>query len=172
MFFTDWRFLDIDIIPMDLDKSRMYYIHAQAWGLKGYLGGTHSWTTFYSKQHDSWLVVELSDLETIMVQGASIVYVGNPKDIFEHSPFITKRPYNSRWFSKDPVIVDSCPTVEFEQILSAVKAYPFKKFKLLYRNCNTFTSYLIYKLNLPLHRSIKSIGFRSKHWWRKHATEI
>ena len=170
MFFTDWKLLNIDPIPMDLDKASMYYIQAQAWALKGYLGGTHSWLTFYSTEHNSWLVVELSDLNTITVQDADIVYLGATETIYDHSPFITKRPYNARWFGKDPVIVDSCRTVGYLQILKAVKEYPYREFKLLYRNCNTFTSYMIAKLDLPLRRPFRSVGFRNKKWWKKHGT--
>jgi len=171
MFFTHWSLLDIDTVPMELDPNRIYYIQAQAWALKGYLGGTHSWLSFYSYKHKSWLVVELTDINTLMVQDANIVYVGDVHDIYQHSPFITKRPYNSRWFGKDPIVVDSCMAiVDYDQILNAAKEYPFKEFKLLYRNCNTFTSYMIAKLNLPLRRPFRSFGFRNRRWWKKHGT--
>ena len=174
LIFKDWRVLDQTPVPMDLDKSRIYYMHARAWALKGYLGGTHSWITFYSKKHKSWLVLEFTDLETLEVQNAEVVAQGwpTPSDTL-HAPFITKRPYNARWFGADPIIVDSCEMkVSFDDVVSVLSQYPFKKFILTKRNCNTFVSYIINKLDLDMRRPLRSFGFRNKNWWEKHGTKV
>jgi len=163
MFIKDWKECSQNLIPLELDKDRFYYLQAQAWHIKGYLGGTHSYCAFF---HDSnWLVVELTDIETLEVQNAEIVYSGASGA--EHAPFITKRPYNAEWFGKSPYIVDSCPKPLYNDIVIACKNYPLQEFKILSTNCNTFTSYLIAALNLNLRRPIRSVGFKNSNWWRK-----
>jgi hypothetical protein len=139
-------------------------MQAQAWHLKGYLGGTHSYCTFY---HDNkWLVAELTDIETLEVQNAKVIYNG-AKDK-EHAPFITDRPYNAKWFGHAPYIVDSCISPTYDDILYTCKNYPIPEFKLLTNNCNTFTSYLITTLNLKLKRPIRSVGFKNQKWWKEN----
>ena len=163
MFFKDWRVCSQEVhTSIVLDPTQFYYLQAQAWHLKGYLGGTHSYCAFYDKE---WLVVELTDLETVAVQQAGIIYKGT--DGYEHAPFITNRPYNARWFGHTPYIVDSCSAVESSLIFEAVKNYPNKKFNVLHYNCNTFTSYLIATLGLNLKRPLRSVGFRNKSQWAK-----
>ena len=165
--FKDWRICSQDLKHMPLDPSRFYYIQAQAWALKGYAGGTHSWCTFY--ESNKWLVIELTDRETLSIQKANIIYDGPAIHDQDHAPFITDRPYNAQWFGHDPFIVDSCPmTVSYSDILYCAKQYPIRDFVLINQNCNTFTSYLIWKLNLNLHRPLRSIGFKNKKWWQKN----
>lgn len=173
-FFKDWRVLDQSLVPMDLDTTKIYYMHARAWALKGYLGGTHSWTTFYSNKHKYWLVLELTDPETLAVQNAEIVAQGWPTpDPTMHAPFLTKRPCNAKWFGADPVIVASCEmTASLKDVIALLPQYPFKEFVLTKRNCNTFTSYIINKLGLDMHRPLRSFGFRNKNWWEKHDTKV
>lgn len=161
--FTDWKLLPRDSVGLELDVTRLYYLHARAWHLKGYIGGTHSWITFYSDQHRNWLVIELTDRETLDVQDCNILYSGT--DTLEHAPFITDRVKDGRWFGAAPRVVDSCQTIEFERLKTACQEYPIDKFFLATRNCNTFTSYLIWKLALDLARPLRSIGFRNKKWW-------
>lgn len=164
MFFKDWRICDQSVIALPLlDTNRFYYMQAQAWHLKGYLGGTHSYCTFY--HNDKWLVVELTDVETLNVQNAKTVYHGALE--FEHAPFISDRPYNAKWFGHSPYIVDSCIAPEYEEIISACKNYPINKFEILTTNCNTFTSYLISTLKLNLKRPLRSVGFKNTQWWKK-----
>jgi hypothetical protein len=164
MFFKDWRECDQSRIQMKLDKSKFYYIQAQAWALKGYLGGTHSYCVFWDKE---WLVVELSDEETLSYQGGRVLYNGAPyNDITHRAPVISTRPYNAKWFGNTPYIVDSCKsTISYSDVLYACKKYPFTEFKLLTQNCNTFTSFLINELKLDLKRPLRSMGFKNKNWW-------
>lgn len=171
MIFKDWRLCDQSLVPLELDKTRFYYIQAQAWAMKGYLGGTHSYSTFWSNQHSQWLVVELTDQETVEYQNCDVLFKGVvTKDKTIHAPFITNRAYNARWFGHAPSVVDSCPlTVEYDDIVSICSRYPIEEFVLYKRNCNTFTSYLLWQLNLPLRRPIRSIGFRSPQWWLRNS---
>jgi hypothetical protein len=169
MFFKHWTECSQDLIPLDLDSTRIYYIQARAWHLKGWLGGTHSWTTFYSDEHKSWLVVEYTERETLSFQGGKIIYDGNASaDDTRHAPYITTRPYNARWFGGKPYIVDSCPVVSYDKVVQACKEIPYNGFRLLDLNCNTFTSYLHWKLNLDLNQPIRSVGYRNKKYWNNY----
>lgn len=170
MIFKDWRICDQSLVPLELDKSRFYYLQAQAWHLKGYLGGTHSYSTFWSNQHESWLVVELTDYETVSYQGGEIEYTTADEDEpTKHAPFIHTRPYNAKWFGHSPYIVDSCDlTVNYQDVRQACDEYPIQDFVLLSQNCNTFTSYLIWRFGLPLRRPFRSFGFKSGYWWRTY----
>lgn len=171
IWFKDWRRCSQDIIPLELDTDQIYYIHAKAWHIKGYLGGTHSWTTFYDHTHNRWLVAEYTDRETLAYQNAKIIYDGNlTKDDKKHAPYISDRPYNAQWFGSDPKIVDHCLACEADKILAACKSFPYDGFSLLTLNCNTFTSYLHYKLNLNLKRPLRSVGYKNKDKWRKNGT--
>jgi hypothetical protein len=144
-------------------------MQARAWHFKGYIGGTHSYTTFYSEEHKAWLVAENTDRETLSYQGGNIVYDGNSTtDNTAHAPYITTRSYNAEWFGAKPYIVDSCATVSYKDVLQACQEYPYKEFRLLDLNCNTFTSYLHWKLNLNLKRPLRSVGYRNKKFWNNN----
>lgn len=164
--FVDWKLCSQDLIPLSLTKDRFYYIQAQAWHLKGYLGGTHSYCVFWSAAHDKFLVVEYTDAETVSYQTTEVVYGGSTDS--NRAPFITARPYNAQWFGHNPSIVDSCTFDNQADILYHIINYPLTEFKMLTQNCNTFTSYLIWKLNLKLKRPLKSIGFKNKQWWEQN----
>lgn len=163
--FKDWKECSQEPIHLPLDPAGFYYLQAQAWHLKGYLGGTHSYCAFNHNQQ--WMVIELTDIETLEVQKADVLYHGTDTKL--HAPFISSRPYNARWFGHKPYIVDSCTNnTSYEQIVEVTKNYPLKEFNLLKQNCNTFTSYLIASLNLDLERPFRSVGFRNKQWWQKN----
>jgi hypothetical protein len=164
--FKDWRECSQDLIPITLDKSRLYYMQARAWNFKGYIGGTHSWTTFFSKEHNAWLVVEYTERETLSFQDGRTIYDGNVTiDDTKHAPYIASRSYNAQWFGADPYIVDSCLSVTYSEMLKACTEFPYTEFDILHLNCNTFTSYLHWKLGLPLKRPLRSVGYKNKDWW-------
>lgn len=169
--FKDWRQCSQNLVPLQLDKNQLYYIHARAWHIKGYLGGTHSWTTFYDSYYKEWLVVEYTNRETLAYQNANIIYDGNSTDDdTKHAPYVSDRACNAQWFGGDPKIVDHCPTLELNAILIACKSFPYNGFNLLTMNCNTFTSYLHYKLNLNLKQPLRSVGYRKKEKWLANGT--
>lgn len=168
MIFKDWRLCDISQdLNLILDTDKSYYLHAKAWHLKGWLGGTHSFFACYDQLRTTWFVAEITDRETLDVQGHNAIYSGT-SDYYERAPYITNRLYNTKWFGNKVKIVDSCPAVDFSDLLYITKSYPIKEFDLLKNNCNTFLSYIIWKLNLPLKRPIRSIGFKSTQWWNKN----
>ena len=168
--FKDWRECSQDPITLRLDLGEIHYIHAKAWHLKGYLGGTHSWLTFWDEKRKQWLVLELNDKETLEVQGGEIIYDGSlTSDITERAPFITTRNPTHQWFGGNPKIIDRCYLpFQLDHIIKIISSYPLRDFKLISQNCNTFTSYVIWKLNLDLKRPFRSVGFRNKEWWEEN----
>ena len=166
--FTDWRLLDQSPVDLDLDKNYIYYLHARAWALKGWIGGTHSYTTFWSKKHSEWLVIELTDKETLEVQQADTYYIWDHVDYTEHSPAISNRDPKARWFGARPFVVGQARNLFlYEDFENAAREYPIKKFELLKQNCNTFTSYLISRLGLRWSRPLRSVGFRNRKFWNE-----
>jgi hypothetical protein len=164
MFFKDWRLLDQSSVGLSLHKDYLYYIHSRAWALKGWLGGTHSWIAFYS--NDQWLVLELTDRETIEVQNANLLYAWSDVGYQEHSPTISNRIPDAKWFGSTPIIVASTlNNFKYEEIVTICKNYPVKEFKLVTQNCNTFISYVIYKLGLKIKKPLRSFGFKNKFYW-------
>jgi hypothetical protein len=168
MIFKDWRICDISPVGLDLNKDFVYYIHARAWAFKGYLGGTHSWLTLWSKKLCKWIVIENTDAETIHVQGAKVLH-SIPTGWCDEGPFISDRDPTQKWFGATPKIVSwHLNTLDIDDLIDACNQYPIKEFKLVTQNCNTFSSFLIVHFNLGLKRPLRSIGFRSKDWWKKN----
>jgi len=174
MIFKDWRLCDQSPIDLQFKKDKIYYVHARAWHLKGYLLGRHSYLTWWSQNHKQQLVVEYTDRETLEVQSGKVIY-GGREEYQLHAPYISNRPANARWFGADPVIKGYCTnTLNYNDIVDACEEYPYKitTFDLLKNNCNTFTSYLLYKLNLDIKQPWPAIGHRSKQTWKNHGLKI
>jgi hypothetical protein len=168
MFFKDWRQLDQSPVGIDFNKEYTYYVHARAWALKGWLGGTHSWIVFWSDVHNKWLVLEYTDKETIEVQQANIIYAWTNVSYQEHTPTISDRIPDAKWFGAKPIVVGYVKQkIDFDQLVNICDHYPIKNFNLYNRNCNTFTSYIINYFNLNIKRPWRSVGFKTKAFWHK-----
>lgn len=167
--FKDWRLCDISTVDLVLDKQYIYYIHARAWALKGWIGGTHSCMAVWSKKLDKWLVVESTDAETLAIQGAEILYTRS-HDLITKGPFVSDRDPRQRWFNARPFVVGKVLNIgiDLDQLVDACAKYPVREFRLVSQNCNTFISYLIVRFGLKLKRPLRSIGFRSAKQWRSY----
>jgi hypothetical protein len=80
-----------------------------------------------------------------------------------HSWLVFWSSDHNKWFGTVPRIHDrALNTVKYSDIENACQDYPFKEFDLLKRNCNTFASYIINKLNLnitpPLAHGVGNFG--------------
>jgi hypothetical protein len=166
--FRDWRHCNQSLVDMSFHKDVVYYVHARAWHLKGYLGGRHSYITWYSKDHGQQLVVEYTDRETLDVQDADIIYSGTD-EYQTHAPFISNRKPNAHWFGGRPIIKGACGLFphQYSEFENACRTYPNanKEFNLLTNNCNTFTSYLLYKMKLEIEQPHPAIGYKSRQRW-------
>ena len=165
---TDWRLASQESVELNLSTEYMYHIHSVSCGVKGLIGGTHSYLTFFSRQHDKWLVVEVTDLETLEIQNASVLYCKKDRPGYqEKTVYISDRKNDARWFGHKPSIVDKASTVpKLYDIIVACDAYIHDDFDLIKKNCNTLVSYLIYYFNLDMHRPIRSIGYVKKLKWK------
>lgn len=167
MIFSDWRKADISEVLMALDNDYVYFLHSRAWGLKGYLGGTHSWLAFWCHENKKWMVAEVSDRETVDVQGAR-TYCAGTEHYSDKTPILSDRSPRQKWFNAYPSIVaKERRRITIQQASAVIRSYPFSQYKLLHRNCNTFFSYLVYELDLHFQKPLVSVGFRPKKFWRK-----
>jgi hypothetical protein len=165
--FKHWKECSQDLVPMDLSYNGLYYIKAQAWHIKGYLGGNHSWCAF--KKDSQWLVVELTTRETLNVQSANVIHTTDRHAPYDgHRPFISDRAPNAQWFGHDPVVEWIYPyNVNYADVVNACYSYPHQhEFNNVNKNCNTFTSFLLWKLNIDARRNTwKEYGWKSAKYW-------
>jgi hypothetical protein len=162
-----WKYCSQNKVSLDLPFVGVHYIQAQAWGLKGYLGGQHSCLVFNHQEVP--IVVEITDRDTLMCQDGVVLFDGTKqKNYQEMAPFISTRSYDRQWFGNDPKLICSLDEhFNYSEIVTACSNYPFE-FDLLTRNCNTFCSYLLWKLNINMRTNSVSIGFKPKNWWQKN----
>lgn len=167
--FTPWQDKSIEPVAGLITEPGLYFVNARAHGLKGLIGGTHSWIV--GKLSDgSELVAEVTDIETLQYQAAAILFDPNDlnsKPITERGAVISNRNAAQRWF-------DSPPTVQayFKMndssicslLYTAVDKYPLNNsaFNIVYRNCNTFTSWVAYLSGFDVK---PGIGGRSIKYW-------
>ena len=143
----DWKNRSIEPVPGLLKDDGLYLLHAQAFGIKGLAGGRHSWMV--AKSGTDSLVAEITDLDTIDIQDGSVLFGAHVDNIFQRAPMIVERCPNQRWFGAVPV-VDCYAAGDFavfrKLLFECVEKYPFRNipFRIIHRNCNTFTSWVVH----------------------------
>ena len=168
MMFNDWRQASQKPVELDLDTRYIYHVQSVSCGIKGLFGGTHGYLTFFSRPRNKWLVVEVTDLETLEIQNATVLYCKkeNPGHQ-EKTVYISDRKHDARWFGHRPAVVDRDLCVpDLYDIIVACDAYIHDDFDLIKKNCNTLVSFLIYHFNLDMYRPIRSIGYVKKLKWK------
>lgn len=148
----------------ELNVPGLYFLAARTFGLKGLLGGTHSWLTHVD--HDmKHTVIEVTSIETLNVQGSGFYYGYNgmpnyEADIEEHRVFVSDRRGDQAWFGHAPEVVYIGP-MELEPLLDWTGCYPKldHAFNVLKANCNTFTSWILHLIGVELW-----IGIGAKNW--------
>lgn len=164
--FGDWRGLSCASAGVKLDPQRVYYWHSRTHGLKGRLGGTHGHISFYDQQ---WYTVEITDEETLEYQCCEIAYRGT-EEYQSRAAFISTRLPDQQWFGNPATVVSTCyDRLTLDQVAQACELYPITEFNLLRRNCNTFVSYLIYKLDLNLNKPMIAVGYKSRNYWKNYS---
>jgi len=161
----DWRGLNCASPGLDLDPDCVYYWHSRAHGLKGILGGTHGHISFYDGR---WYTVEITDEETLEYQDCEIVH--RTTDQYQvRAAFISTRRPDQYWFGNKTTAVSECYSrLKIADVIEACDQYPYKSFDMIFRNCNTFVSFLIFYLNLNLERPLVSVGYRSQNFWMQN----
>lgn len=120
-------------------------MRARAHGFKGHFG----WHT-YVVYHE--LVIEITDLETLSVQGAHDIQRLTHRQLgySERGLYVSKRPPGQLWFGNKPQVVVGFTTDE--DLTAVAHEYPFlnAKFNLASRNCATFTGWLAKRLGVKI----------------------
>lgn len=171
MIFKNWRTSDVSSINIHLNPKKIYLFSARSVGLKGYLGGSHTWFGFWSKENQQWQVIELTDHESLKIQGANVLFKMTD-EFLKLVPFIVARDPRGRWFGAEPKIVDECyGSLDMRDLISYCQDYPFKDYKVLSQNCNSFTSFLTFKFyekNKYVFKKPKIIvGHKSAQIWKQ-----
>lgn len=162
--FGDWRGLNCESAGLVLDTSRVYYWHSRTHGIKALFGGTHGHISFWDQR---WYTVEITDQETLEYQNCEIAHRGT-EEYQRRAAFISTRRPDQQWFGNPATVVSTCQDkLTLDQVTQACKLYPIAEFDLVSRNCNTFVSYLIYKLDLNLKRPAIAVGYKSRNYWKK-----
>lgn len=159
----------MSILPVaDLKVPGLYFQAARAFGLKGLLGGTHSWLTHIADDLKH-TVIEVTTIETLHVQGSSFYksFRDTPNYLIDpelHQVFVSNRNGSQRWFGHDPKITYLGP-MELDVLLSWSELYPHihDTFRVLTTNCNTFTSWILHLMGVELWAGI---GAKT---WSKYA---
>lgn len=156
----DWRLADISKTDI-LDRFTSpvtCILSANAWGLKGKLPGCkHSWIATFDGTR--WKTYEVTDLETIEVQNAAVIYAEHSDKTLKQV-IVSNRYPGTKWFGSMPRI--DC-VGEFVDI--NVADYPMNNaVNLTTNNCNTFVSYISWKYQLPTNKLY--LGNKSNKFWQ------
>lgn len=146
---ADWRDQSIAPVAGLIERPGLYLLHAIAFGFKGSLGGRHSWLALRAADGSS-LVAEVTDLETVEMQDGNVLKLGAPvKDEFQRAPMLLERDPTQMWFGSVPVVdgyTDGDEAIFCQLLAESVEKYPLrnKPFRIVHRNCNTFTSWAMH----------------------------
>lgn len=153
----------------------IHLLSARAFGLKGYIGGQHSWVAqvgLDGQQH----VFELTDAETLSVQGATTCSSFTEPSFlapFYKVIYASDRAAGQRWFGAKPTVWKSWrPELSYLDVVELVTEYPHHgEFHVLGKNCNTFSSWLTWRISELLGDRFKMtggtfVGARSPRHWR------
>lgn len=158
---SDWRYADISDtgILSNASAPSTYILSSPSWGLKGLLpGARHSWVASFNGL--SWKTYEITDLETVEVQGANVLYA-KYADCQIKQLIVSDRNPSTLWFGNKPKIDH-----KFNYVEICANSYPCNiDVDLIFNNCNTFTSYIAWKYKLDY--KPRYVGFKNKNFWNE-----
>lgn len=153
-----WQTKSVEKV-VDFTQVGVYLLRARTFGFKGLIGGTHSWIV-HVDMDGNCLVAEVTDLETLKLQGATMIEaVRKPTSDQEQLVFLSNREGGQKWFGASPR-VRYLGGVNKTTFRNMIATYPLADhvFHVLNANCNTFSSWIIYKLGF----TPKNVGFGAK----------
>lgn len=162
-FGSNWRNADVSCVDhLNLSKNEVHLMYAPVFGLFGALGLCHSWITWHSADYDVFVVAEITDGETLMTQGASLLYKTQPTQKYKQL-MISNRCPTQRWFGGVPKVWDSKP-LDPSTVKRIVKTYPcrHKPFSVTETNCNRFASWAQHQLDM---KPLKTLNFLGATSW-------
>jgi hypothetical protein len=158
----DWRIESVEPVA-DLADG-LHFMRARTIGLKGVLGGYHSYAAYV--RGGVHTVFEVSDAETLDHQGVTLrSYIERPLTPKTQVVLASDRHGYQRWFGAAPKVLATC-NVPLIEVLTIVSEYPqaSMKFHVLRNNCNTFVSWLAYNVGCKLPWTW---GMRSHRYWAR-----
>jgi hypothetical protein len=164
-FFGRWQDKCIDRF-VNFNVGGLYFLNARTFGLKGFLGGSHSWITFVSDDLLTHTVIEVTDVESLHIQGAtSITEFGLFTGPTEKQVIMSNRDGGQLWFGEQPSVTYIGPS-NIDVLLKWTTSYPLitQRFSLFNANCNTYTSWILHLLGMNLWTGI---GCKSTLKWAK-----
>lgn len=161
---NNWRNASIEQTDVIKDvKPGIYFLSANAWGLKGRLpGGKHSWAAIFD---GSWTTYEITDLETIEVQGATALSY-EYADYTRPQVIVSDRDPRTLWFGNKPSLIEYSTNVKDFHTKGTKNLYKNKKVLLYKNNCNTYLSYLMWTAGV--NKRLKYVGFKNYEYWEKY----
>jgi hypothetical protein len=161
---NNWRNASIEKTNIIDDvQPGIYFFSANAWGLKGKLpGGKHSWAAVYN---GSWATYEVTDLETIEVQGATASVYGH-QVYNKRQVIISNRDPRTMWFGNKPTLIEYSKNVQGLYTRLFADPYPEEDVKLYKNNCNTYLSYLLWATGID--KKLNYVGFKNYEYWEKY----
>lgn len=156
---SDWRHADISEtnILASFKTPVTCFLSANAWGLKGFLPrAKHSWAASFNGY--SWKTYEITDIETVEIQGGNIFYaLHSDKELKQL--IISDRSPSTKWFGNMPRIDHIHSYIDLD-----LRKYPLNcNINLTSNNCNTLTSYIAWKYQIPF--TCSYIGSKSANFW-------
>lgn len=156
----DWTIADTTDtkILSGITSPATIFLSAKSHGIKGNVpGARHTWVTSFNV---SWLTTEVTDIKTITHLNGNIQYaLYNEQNISQ--VIISDRISSKKWFNNKPRIDYITNYVDLTDI---VKSYPCNKdINLIKNNCNTFISYIAWKLKIKY--PYRYIGYKPTTFW-------
>lgn len=160
--YGDWRTKDISETYLSDLTAGAHILSARAFGLKGHLGGYHTWLAFVDA--DSHTVFEITDVETVLIQANKHIVYSFHRDS-SLALIKSNRRATQKWFGSNPEKLVSLPTLTLLQCEHLVETYKShvldSRYHLLKNNCNTFVSWVLYKTSTPVTPRIWRLGMRT-----------
>jgi hypothetical protein len=147
----------------------LHFMRARTFGLKGRLGGQHSYVAYV--RNGVHTVFEVSSAETLDYQEVSFrSYIRRPVAPLEQVVLASDRHAGQRWFGHKPRLLATVRDAALLDVLDVVNDYPkvTTGFHLFANNCNTFVSWVAYNFNVKLPWTP---GSKRHSYWKKHAIQ-
>lgn len=146
---------------LELEKPGLYILSARTYGVKQYVGATHSFSSHLGP--DGWRTLEVIDPISLDVMGYKELDRLSVSKSSERVTLSDRHP-GCMWFGNLPSVILGPFDISFDATLFYASRYPFlhRPFNLFRANCNTFTSWLMHCLNLDG----PNIGYGAREWKR------
>lgn len=167
-YYGDWRTKDISPTHIPNLRFGAHILYAKAFGLKGSLGGRHSWLVY--SEPEKHHVFEITDQETLELQASEYKmhtrHKGSIMGVFQ-----SNREPTQKWFGNNPRFLTSIPGLTLADCVRLAETYPLanRRYDLVRANCNTFISWVAYVTSTKISLRHWQPGMYTQLFWKQHA---